>query len=953
MKITIPPALLEAIDEKWNDFTLSLCSHDLTLPDDETIRESIKTVFCLSEFVFKNCALSPGILIGLIQSRDLVNTYEPGDYHKKLSRHLAGCTDDKFLGQQLALFRQREMVRIAFRDLAGWADLPEILDDLSEFAGACVENALDHLYLWQCRQMGTPTDPEGNKLGLVVIGMGKLGAGELNFSSDIDLVFAYPESGETKGSEKPVTNDVFFLSLARRLIRTIGASGSGKGVFRVDMRLRPFGENGPLVMSFDGMEDYYEAQGREWERYAWLRARVIAGDKTAGKKLLKRLSPFIYRRYLDYTVFDALRDMKRKITLGVKRRDMADNIKLGPGGIREIEFFCQMFQILRGGVTPVLRERHTRRLLSVLKDEGIINRQTHDDLFFAYDFLRNTEHHLQEFSDMQTHVIPKDDKGRLQMAFSMGCETYEAFAALLARHRNKVHLHFNQLLETEDAGDIESDLDDVWQDLSDHDTAKAAIAECGFTKPEKVINSLAYLKDAPETRALSLTGKKRIDRLIPRLIRTVGPCEQAEAVLNRLVDLIKSIERRTNYIALLLENPPVLTHLVRLAEKSPWIITFLARHPVLLDEFVDPRSLYSPPGKSDLKKELSNQMKRLSDDDLEYQIETLCIFKQTNILRVAAADVSGGVPIMRVSDHLTEIGETVLEEVLNLAWTFLAGKHGIPDCELLDHACNTGFLIVGYGKLGGSELGYNSDLDLVFLHAETGQATRDTENPIATPHFYSRLGQRIVHLLTAHTRAGRLYETDMRLRPSGSAGPLVSQIEAFFTYQMEQGWTWEKQALVRARPVSGDPALARKFEEIRTKVLACERDEARLREDVATMREKMRKERLHAAPGEFDLKESPGGIIDIEFLVQYLVLLKSHEHAELLKWTDNVRLLETLLKHNIIDDNAAKILHEGYLTFRTAIHRHSLAEKPARVPPDEFCTLSNRVNDVWNHYLGH
>lgn len=951
MKRKIPPPLLKEYEEKHKDFVRSLASNNLVLPDDETVRESMKIVFSLSEFVSKNCILSPDILIGLIHSQDLMKSYEPGRFHEKLSRQLAHCRNEKALRQQLARFRLREMIRIAWRDLSGWADLSETLDDLTAFADACVENALDRLYAWQCRQMGTPMDHKGNRLGLVVIGMGKLGAGELNFSSDIDLVFAYPEKGKTDGAGESVDNDMFFLSLARRLIQVLGSSGSVKSPFRVDMRLRPFGENGPLVMNFDAMENYYQEQGREWERYAWLRARVIAGDKAAGEKLLQRLEQFIYRRYLDYTVFDALRDMKRKIALEVRRKDMADNLKLGPGGIREIEFFCQMFQILRGGVTPVLRERHTRKLLSVLRKERIISRQTHDDLVEAYQFLRNTEHHLQEISDLQTHVIPKDGKGRMRIAFSMGCETYEAFEELLTRHKNKVHLHFNQLLEPDGAHRVDSGLDEVWQHLSDHHTAESIIRQIGFTKPEKVISALTYLKNAPETRALSPTGRNRVARLIPKLLEAVEPCIQAEAVLNRLVDLIRSIERRTSYIALLLENPPVLTHLINLAEKSPWIISFLALHPVLLDEFLDPRSLYAPPEKAKLKNEISNQIKRLPDDDLEYQIETLCIFKQTNTLRVAAADVTGVLPIMRVSDHLTEIAETVLEEVLNLAWTFMVNTHGTPDCMLGDHACEKGFLIVGYGKLGGIEMGYHSDLDIVFIHAGTGDTTRGTDKPIATSYFFSRLGQRIVHLLTAHTRAGRLYETDMRLRPSGNAGPLVSQIEAFSTYQMEQGWTWEKQALVRARPICGDPALARRFEEIRSDVLACKRDDAQLRKDVATMREKMRKERMHADPGRFDLKEGCGGIIDIEFLVQYLVLLKSHQYAELLKWTDNVRILETLLKHDIIDDHAARTLHEAYLTFRAAIHRLSLQEKPARVPSDQFKDLRNRVIDIWNHYI--
>ncbi|MFO7963261.1 MAG: bifunctional [glutamate--ammonia ligase]-adenylyl-L-tyrosine phosphorylase/[glutamate--ammonia-ligase] adenylyltransferase [Desulfobacterales bacterium] len=947
----IPSHLIEHLSEKKADLFRSLNFRNLVLPDDERVLKSLDLVFCLSDFVSNNCILAPDILFDLIFGRDLFTVYEPGRYHRELSERLNGCEDEKRLRQQLLQFRQREMIRIAWRDLAGWADLPETLADLTAFADACVDAALDRLHRWHARQPGGGFGFDEDTPGLVVIGMGKLGGTELNFSSDIDLVFAYPDAPAFVSRQKSNQLSSFYSSLARRLIQVLGSSASDIGPFRVDMRLRPFGDSGPLVMRFDAMEDYYQQHGREWERYAWLRARVIAGNKTAGDDLLLRLEPFIYRRYLDYTVLDVLRDMKKKISVEVKRKDMADNLKLGSGGIREIEFFCQVFQILRGGVVPSLRRRRTDEQLNALFDEGIISRESWEDLIHAYFFLRRTENHLQEISDLQTHLIPKDALGRMRIAFSMGFETHEAFDAELTRLRKIVHRHFSQLLGADDDGAVQRGSEEIWQNPKDIG-AEDIIRSIGYTDPSGIVSALAYLKEAPETRALSPNGRRRVDRLVPNLLEAAAGCDESEAVLFRLLDLIRSIQRRTSYIALLLENPGVLSHLVRLAEKSPWIIRFLSRHPVILDEFLHPGSLYSPPEKSGLESELNHQMKRSPAGDLEYRIENLCIFKQTNLLRVAAADIAGMLTVKRVSDHLTDIAETVLEQVLDLAWTYMHLRHGTPLCDLEGHACESGFLIVGYGKLGGIEMGYDSDLDLVFLHAGKRGSTFGTDRPIENAYYYSRLGQRIVHLLTADTRAGKLYDTDMRLRPSGNAGPLVSHIESFSAYQRTQAWTWEQQALVRARPICGDPTLAERCKTIRFDVLSTKRNEIPLKQDIRAMRDKIRKARASTDSGMFDLKEDTGGIIDIEFLVQYLVLLKSHRHPELLKWTDNVRILNTLQQNRIIDDNSAEALHDAYLTFRTAIHRLTLQEKPPKAPIGRFASLRHRVIDVWHRIIG-
>lgn len=959
--INLPQEVIEDSQSKWDAFCSAAKDANISLWDDSDFIEVIKRVFAFSNFIARSCTHNPAMLADLVQSGDLHGQSPPDHYNHKLKKSLSRLCEseqeDK-LYSILRKFRLREMIRIALRDLAGRADLSETMADLSALADACINQALSLLYEWACQKYGIPTGYDGSPQHLVVLGMGKLGGGELNFSSDVDLIFAYPEAGQTRGVSEPISNEEFFVHLCRSLIKTIGSRTSEGIVFRVDMNLRPYGQSGPLVMSFDVMEAYYQEQGREWERYAWIKARVVAGDKQAGERLIESLNSFVYRRYLDFGAFESLRNMKQKIFLEVKRKSMSHNIKLGLGGIREIEFFGQIFQLIRGGVAPVLQEQSTRKVLKVLARENYIPQQACDELTRAYEFLRNTEHRLQEFSDQQTHEIPADSVARRRLAASMGFSDAESFARRLEEHRRIVHYHFNQLLGTggseriDDQGEkIESGLEAVWQDIIEDEQGRKVLADAGFENPDHVMRLLAYLRNDPETRLLSSDGRDRLDKLMPVMLKVIGRSEQPLVVLSRIVDLIKAIERRTNYLALLLENRIAIVHLVKLAVASPWVVSFLALHPVLLDELLDPRTLYLPPEKSDLKEEIRKKFDLISAKDLEYKIQELCIFKQANILRVAAADVTRAIPLMRTSDHLSEIAETVLNEVVDLSWDHLAERHGIPKCQLDDERIGKGFAVIAYGKLGGFELGYDSDLDLVFLHAGIQGQTRGGKYPIDNAQFFARLGQRVVHILTAHTPSGVLYQPDMRLRPSGSSGILVSHIQGFEEYQMNKAWTWEHQAIIKARPISGDSQMAKRFDQIRNQVIARPRIMTRLREEVVDMRKRMRRELSSHEPELFDLKQDTGGIVDIEFLVQYLVLLKSSEYNELTRWTDTVRLLETLNQTGIIEAHIARLLKEAYLTYRAAVHQLSLQEKPAKVPENKFRSLRKKVHEIWNEFM--
>jgi len=951
----LPDILVQDLEKKWAEFKQSSDANKIDLPKDRQILKALQRVFAFSDFVAKNCIRNPSLLSDLICSGDLQRHYSKNDYNQRLKKILVGVENEAALIRILRIYRCREMTRIAFRDLAGWNDLAETVTDLSGLAEACLEQTASILYGWLTQKLGVPTAEDGARQQMVILGLGKLGARELNFSSDVDLIFTYPKAGHTVGAAQPVNNDDFFARLGRQLIKVISQPTGDGFVFRTDLRLRPYGENGPLVMHFDAMENYYEDQGREWERYAMIRARVVAGDKKAGNQLLERLNPFIYRRYLDYGAFDSLREMKQMISLEVKRKAMENNIKLGRGGIREIEFFSHVFQLIRGGIATDLQQRSIQKVIKILARDNHIPTGVCGELDIAYEFLRNTEHRLQEYADQQTHELPLNARGQARLAASMGFADAAKFSFQLETHRNNVHRHFQILLEAKDTESkthqLEEPLTGIWQGLIGNSQAEEILVGVGFQEPREVLRLLSYLRSVSGPNLIGDRGRRRLEKLIPQVLKAVGGQNRPEIILGRIIDLIKSIGGRISYLALLVENPDSLTHLIRLVEASPWIASFLAQHPVLLDELLDPRTLYIPPEAKQIKLDLKQRMRQAPADDLEYQIEQLCVFKEINVLKVAAADVSGALPLMRVSDHLSDIAATVLDEVVKMAYDYLHARHGAPSCRINGELCEKGFAVVAYGKLGGLELGYGSDLDLVFLHSGTQEKTRRSQQAIDSAQFFNRLGQRVIHILTSPTRAGRLYEIDMRLRPSGISGVLVSHAEGFREYQQNQAWTWEHQALIKARPILGDRLLADHFLSTRNEVLARKRDKQKLREEVVSMRDRMRKELLKPEAEIFDLKQDIGGMVDIEFLVQYLVLLESYEHPELLKWTDNVRLLQSLIETRVMDEYTAHVLKHAYLIYRAAAHQLSLQERPAKVPSEKFERLRRRVASIWQIFF--
>lgn len=946
--------LFQIVKTRLDSFQKSLNRSGLEISYDQQIKSDLIKVFLFSEFIASCFTKNPQLFKDLIDSRDLFKTYSKHTYKVRLEKKITPDIDIRQVKHILLQTKLYETIRIAWRDLTGRALLDQTLFDLSNLADAVVETATSTLYENISQSHGLPVDSEGNFQKIIVLGMGKLGASELNFSSDIDLIFVYPESGYTNG-EKIISNEEFFTILCRRFLRFFSPEASGINFYRVDTRLRPYGDSGPLVMSSSAFEEYYNVQGRQWERYAMIKARPVAGDIEAGARLLKTLNSFIYRRYFDYGSFDSFREMKNKIALQVKNRKLQSNIKLGAGGIREIEFFGQLFQMIRAGIEPELQEQKILKVLDLLQTHNCINRSVKQDLKKAYRFLRMVENRLQIYADLQTHDIPENHDRQKILALSMGYDAKNAFIKDLKHHMKQVHFHFSQLLvSTEDEGQDSKieDLKELWVNISDPGfDGSSSISIEGFKNPDKVLRILQSLEEHPNTKRLTSSGRKKLARLIPVLIIKIGRQNESDAVLVRLIDLIITIERRTCYLSLLIENKNALETLIILAQKSPWIISFLSKHPALLDELMNPATLYSPPGKQALEKEMETRMAGVPSGDVEFLLEELCNFRQVNYLRIAAADVSGNYPLMKVSDHLTYIAQTVLGQVLSSLWHIMTQKYGFPGTVSDKSLDQCGFAIIAYGKVGGFEMGYKSDIDIVFLYKGESGFTKGGKKDIEIVRFYSNLGQRIINALTMHTPAGTLYGADMRLRPGGSSGMIVSHIDEFEEYMQTRAWTWEHQALIKARPVAGDKKLYSRFNKIRKNVLIRKRDCETLKKQVSAMREKMRKEHLKPKKNFFDLKQSKGCIVDIEFLVQYLILQNGHACPDIIFWTDNVRLLESLDAEGIIKSHDSGELQKTYVLMRRAVHRLNLQEKSRQIPKTHFLKPREHVIKMYDQHL--
>ena len=983
----LPAPLHEAGSRFWQQFEQAIAQHHLTSPKRlldgrvsvEAFSRQITRAFVGSEYLAKTCVQYPELLIELISSGELFTPLRERGY-VELVAAAGACQTDVELDKTLRRHRHRAMVRIIWRDLNRLASMVETTAELSRFADTAIQQAAAFHYRQLVVQHGVPM---GKQSGLaqpfIVLGMGKLGACELNVSSDIDLIFTYPEAGHTTNEQRQITNQEFFVKLGQRVIKSLDLQTADGFVFRVDMRLRPHGQSGALVLNFDALEDYYQTQGRDWERYAMIKARAVAaeGGEQADKavaNLMELLLPFTYRQYIDFSVIEALRDMKSLIRRQVQRKGMNLDVKLGEGGIREVEFVVQAFQLIRGGRDARLRDRQVCKMLPFLEQENYLPAGAGAALLEAYEFLRNTEHAIQAFQDRQTQSLPNDELGKLRLAWVMGFDSWDAFAKVLEAHRARVNEEFRAVIAApEDNQSASTKGAEPWIGLWDGtlvgDEAQRFLAAHGCDAPEQLLQLLQQSRESRAVLSMQASSRTRLDSFMPRLLAVLGRFSASgEALagmtetLNRILPLVESIARRSAYLVLLMENPTALHQLVKLCSISPWIADQLSHHPALLDELLTPESLYAPPDKDALRDDLRREVLRLGWDDLEGHMETLRYFRSAHALRVAASEVTGALPLMKVSDYLTYIAEVILEHVLELAWQQMVARHGRPlrDDGRADEQPD--FIIVGYGKLGGIELAHGSDLDLVFIHNTQANLATDGEKSIDNLTFYTRLGQKIIHILNTSTISGKLYEVDMRLRPSGNSGLLVTSLTAFEKYQLNEAWTWEHQALVRARVTAGSAELAAAFEAVRLKVLCQQRELPALREEVRNMRLKMR-EQLGSGKNNaqneqvFNLKQDAGGIVDIEFMVQYAVLAWAWKEPKLAKYTDNIRILGALEEAGLLDAESVAHLIDAYKAYRSTGHRLALQRQEAVLHSKQgegepmFVTERQLVGRVWQQLL--
>jgi [glutamine synthetase] adenylyltransferase / [glutamine synthetase]-adenylyl-L-tyrosine phosphorylase len=834
----------------------------------------------------------------------------------------ADADDETALKRRLRRLRQRVLLRTMARDLSGAADLAEVCGAMSDLAEQAIACALGWAQARLAAEVGAPRGADGVEMPLLVVGMGKLGGRELNVSSDIDLVFVYPSEGESD-AKRSISHHEYFTRLGKKLIALLDDVTEDGFVFRVDMRLRPYGESGPIAASLDALEAYFVAQGREWERYAWIKARAVTGNAAEREALAAVVRPFVFRKYLDYATLAAMRRLHGDVRREVARRELAEHVKLGPGGIREIEFIAQALQLVRGGRDPALSVRPTLEVLARLGERRLLPSVAVRELSDAYVFLRTLEHRLQYLDDAQTHTLPQRDEDRARVAALCGFNAWDAFAAKLAAVRDTVTRHFNAVF----AENQPSAAGEFWRD--DTEAVAERLAGKGFGNPPASAARLAALRASQRYAQLPEDSKRRIRTLIPELISAAAATPEPDATLARGLDLIEAIARRAAYLALLAENPHALERVAGMISASSWAAQFVTTHPLLLDELLDDRVLYAPPDWPAFARSLRA---RLADHvgDTERQMNELREQHQAQVFRLLAQDLAGLLTVEKLADHLSALADLALEAALELAWTQTRNRHR-------DDAPR--FAVIGYGKLGGKELGYVSDLDIVFVFNDPhGEALE----------VYSRFAQRFNNWLNSRTSSGVLFETDLRLRPSGDAGLLVSSLEAFERYQENDAWTWEHQALTRARYCAGDRQVGDAFEALRERILRRPRNAAKLARDVLEMREKMHKGHPNRS-GLFDVKHGRGGMVDVEFVVQFLVLAYSQAQPKLTGNLGNIALLAMAAELGLCPEDLAKGAREAYREFRRIQHTLRLkGAQYARVPGEQIEVHAQVVRALWN-----
>ncbi|HJP98585.1 MAG TPA: bifunctional [glutamate--ammonia ligase]-adenylyl-L-tyrosine phosphorylase/[glutamate--ammonia-ligase] adenylyltransferase [Rhodanobacteraceae bacterium] len=923
---SLPSTLEHWLSERYAELAASCRAAGVVIHDDAGVAERVRRVLLASDFAFEAMRADPELLTatGLERLRDPA----PASARAGALRH---PSDDVMAA--LRRFRRAEALRLVFRDVNGLDEVTDTLAGTTALYEELVAAALRHAEGRARARHGTPRNADGVPQALIVMALGKLGGGELNFSSDVDLVLAYPEAGATDGA-RPLDNAEFFARVAREFVRLMTEATADGVAARVDLRLRPFGEAGPVAASFSAMEQYYQREGRDWERYAWIKARPVAGELAAGKRLLEILRPFVYRRYFDYTALAGLREMKALIDAEVARRDLADDLKLGAGGIREIEFIVQLQQLIRGGRDPSLRARGLLPALDACAARGYLSQRQARALRAAYLFLRLLENRLQMFADRQTHALPVDPAARTRVALSLGYPEWAALNAALNRQRERVSDVFADVLQPREHAGVENGEVPpshggaaLWRRAREGSLDAPALASAGFSPPEAALDALRLVAGL---RGMSARSAGRIERLLPDLIEAASATSAPVDALVRLCRLVQAVSRRSAYLALLQEQPAARARVADLCANSAFLAERVIGQPLLLDDVLAPRVEYLARGVPQLRKELAQQLAAAqAGGDAEAVLAAIAEWRGSYRMRVGLAFRDRAMDGIQAAHALAELADAVLGAVLEVVGQELVARHGRLPGE------GSGIAILGYGSLGGTELGFNSDLDLVFVYdAARAEATSNGPRPLDGARWYARSAQRVVHWLSAGTRGGRLYEVDTRLRPDGGKSLLVAGLPAFIAYQRERAWTWEQQALVRARAVAGDAELGERFAHERAKVLREPREGAQVIADVCRMRAEWRAQRDRSDAAHLDLKQGAGALLDVQFLLQGLVLMHAHAFPELATHGDTPRLIEECVRAGVLGAEDGQALHTAHAELLARALSVTLAGSHRVVPRD-------------------
>ena len=852
----------------------------------------------------------------------LTRPITPSDYQQFTDwQNLQLNENEEELAKQLRILRRHVLAQIMTRDMARLSDLAEVTRTITEFADFAVNTALSFSYQYYTDMYGTPIGHYTQQPQfLSVVAMGKAGGFELNVSSDIDLIFIYPEKGSTNGKRER-TNQEFFTKVGQKVIALLDEITADGQVFRVDMRLRPDGDSGALVCSETALEQYLVTQGREWERYAWCKGRVVTPYPNDIQAIVR---PFVFRKYLDYNAYQAMRDLHRQIRQEVQKRGMTENVKLGAGGIREVEFIAQIFQMIRGGQNRTLQLKGTQETLHKLAELTILPYEVVDKLLSAYVFLRDVEHRLQYWDDQQTQMLPENELQQNLLAQSMGFADWQAFSGCLNEHRTFVNQVFNDVLGAESANDESHELADIWHNLpDDSNMVMQKLADLGFQAAHELTEKLIQLKQSNKYRQLSTHAQHRLDNLIPRVVEVAAAGENIDATLLRLLGFLESVSRRSSYLAFLQQHSAALKKVADLMSQSAWLAEYLRLHPILLDELLAAQ-LMQPIDWEQVSRELSGSLNACGDDT-EEKMDVLRHFQHAQIFHLTVQDLAGMWTVEALSDELSHLADAVLMHTLQHAWQNVPKRH-------LD---SPKFAIIAYGKLGGKELGYASDLDLVYLYDDDFSESVD---------IYSKLSRRLTTWLSGSTGAGMLYDVDLRLRPNGDAGFLAHSVAAFEKYQHEQAWTWEHQALTRARFICGDTQIGAKFENIRREILTQNRDKSKLKQEIIGMREKMF---ATHPPVDDNVKYARGGVVDVEFIVQYLVLSHSQYEPKLLENYGNIALLKIAAECGLIDKNLAENCATAYRHYRQIQHNKNLRDWKRAEVNEELLQYYDYVRKLW------